>query len=149
MRFLLDESVSHRLGAVLEDAGHDVVDVSGLGLTSATDPVVLQVALDDERILVTLDTDFGTLLAHSREALPSVVLLRGDVTRHPGRQADLLLSNVGQLEHELAEGALVVTATAECASADCQSMTGGSARCPVAEREFHAVLEAFMPDRSI
>lgn len=69
---------------------------------------MLQVALDDERILVTLDTDFGTLLARSREALPSVVFLRGDVTRHPGRQADLLLSNLGQLEHELAEGALVV-----------------------------------------
>lgn len=108
MRFLLDESIGRRVGGVLKDAEHDVVDVGELGLTSSADPVVLQASLDQVRVLVTLDTDFGTLLAHSGDALPSVVLFRGDVTRHPGRQAALLLANLEQIEGDLTEGALVV-----------------------------------------
>lgn len=110
MRFLLDESISRLVAPALTDAGHDVVEVPSIGLTSATDPIVLQAALDDTRVLVTLDTDFGTLLAHSGDELPSVVLLRGEVTRLPARQAELLLANLDQVESDLEAGALVVIA---------------------------------------
>jgi predicted nuclease of predicted toxin-antitoxin system len=59
-------------------------------------------------VLLTQDTDFGTLLAHSGDSIPSVVLFRGNVTRRPERQAALLLANLDQLETTLTEGALVV-----------------------------------------
>lgn len=108
MRFLLDEGLSPRVADILASVGHDVQHVRDLGLASAIDSVVLQAALNDERVLLTLDTDFGTLLAHSGAALPSVVLFRGDVTRRPAGQAQLLLANLDQLEHALAQGALVV-----------------------------------------
>lgn len=108
MRFLLDEGLSPRVAALLSGAGHDARHVRDLGLASANDPTVLRAALEDERVLLTLDTDFGTLLAHSGAALPSVVLFRGDVTRKPAGQAQLLLANLEQLEIALAEGALVV-----------------------------------------
>ncbi|MBK5221391.1 MAG: DUF5615 family PIN-like protein [Acidimicrobiia bacterium] len=75
---------------------------------SAADPVVLQFALDHDRVLLTVDTDFGTLLAHSGDVVPSVVLFRGDVTRRPAGQASLLLANLEQLEPNLVAGALVV-----------------------------------------
>jgi predicted nuclease of predicted toxin-antitoxin system len=74
LRFLPDEGLSPRVAALLRAAGHDAVHARDVGLTSAADPVVLQHALDDTRVLLTLDTDFGALLAHSRAALPSVVL---------------------------------------------------------------------------
>lgn len=108
MRFLLDEGLSPRVAELLRDAGHDAVHASAVGLTSATDPVVLQRALDDGRVLLTLDTDFGALLAHSGAAVPSVVLFRGEVTRRPDGQAALLLANLDQFEQDVAEGALVV-----------------------------------------
>jgi predicted nuclease of predicted toxin-antitoxin system len=108
VRFLLDEGLSPRVADILASVGHDVQHVRDLGLASAIDSVVLQAALNDERVLLTLDTDFGTLLAHSGAALPSVVLFRGDVTRRPAGQAQLLLANLDQLEHALAQGALVV-----------------------------------------
>lgn len=108
MRFLLDEVLSPRIVDALAGAGHDARHARDLGLASASDPVVLQAALADERVLLTLDTDFGTLLAHSGAALPSVVLFRGDVTRRPVGQAQLLLANLDQLEAALAQGALVV-----------------------------------------
>jgi hypothetical protein len=59
-------------------------------------------------VLLTLDTDFGSLLAHSRAALPSVVLFRGEVTRRPEGQAILLLANLDQFEADVTQGALVV-----------------------------------------
>lgn len=108
MRFLLDESLSPRVAAILNAAGHDAVHARDHGLTSATDPLVLQAAVEDTRVLLTLDTDFGTLLARSGDAVPSVVLFRGEVTRRPDRQAALLLANLDQFEPDLIAGALVV-----------------------------------------
>lgn len=108
MRFLLDESLSPRVARILNDAGHDTVHARDHALTSAADPVVLQAAVDDTRVLLTLDTDFGTLLARSGDTLPSVILFRGEVTRRPERQAALLLANLDQFEPDLVTGALVV-----------------------------------------
>ncbi|GAA0633609.1 hypothetical protein GCM10009547_41930 [Sporichthya brevicatena] len=108
MRFLLDASLSPRVGAALRGAEHDAVHVRDLGLASASDPVVLETALADSQVLLTADTDFGTLLAHSGAELPSVVLFRGEVTRRPDEQAQLLLANLDQISEDLLAGALVV-----------------------------------------
>ncbi len=108
MRFLLDESLSPRLGDLLRAAGHDALHARDIGLMSASDPVVLAAALQDRRVLLTLDTDFGALLALSSARQPSVVLFRGEVTRRSEGQARLLLANLDQIAGELAEGAAVV-----------------------------------------
>jgi predicted nuclease of predicted toxin-antitoxin system len=108
LKFLLDEGLSPKVCGPLVADGHDAVHARDLGLKSAADPVVLQAARDADRVLLTLDTDFGTLLAHSGDSIPSVVLFRGNVTRRPERQAALLLANLDQLEAALTEGALIV-----------------------------------------
>jgi predicted nuclease of predicted toxin-antitoxin system len=108
LRFLLDESVSPLVAAPLVAAGHDVTHVHSIGLSGAPDPAVLDAAAADRRVLVTLDTDFGALIAHARSRLPSVVLFRGEVTRRPQSQAALLLANLEQVALELQEGAVVV-----------------------------------------
>lgn len=108
MKFLLDESVSPLLTEQLGGAGHDVVHVRDIGLSGAPDPVVLGAARDDRRVLVTLDTDFGALVAHSGAALPSVVLFRGNISRRPATQAALLLANLPQVADDLEEGSVVV-----------------------------------------
>ncbi len=108
MRFLVDECVSLLVVERLVAAGHDAVHVHSAGLTSQPDPVVLDAAAADHRVLVTVDTDFGALIAHAHADLPSVVLFRGDVTRRPSDQAELLLANLDQFADDLAEGAVVV-----------------------------------------
>jgi predicted nuclease of predicted toxin-antitoxin system len=65
MRLLLDENLSPAVSGFLVEAGHDVVHVRDRGLTSARDDVVLAVAATEERVLISADTDFGTLLARS------------------------------------------------------------------------------------
>ena len=65
MRLLLDNNLSPQLVDVLSKEGWDVVHVGSLGLRAASDRAVLQRARDDDRVLVSADTDFGTLLAAS------------------------------------------------------------------------------------
>lgn len=78
MNLLLDESLSPRLRDLLRAAGHDVVQARDVGLISAA-PLSSPLALDDRRVLLTLDTDFGALFAFSGARQPSVVLFRGEV----------------------------------------------------------------------
>lgn len=108
MRFLLDESVSPLVRDALVAGGLDVVHVHDIGLTSASDPAVLDAAVSAQRILITLDTDFGALVAHSRGQPPSVVLVRSRVAHRPLAQAALLLANFEQLAEDLDAGAIVV-----------------------------------------
>lgn len=50
--------------------------VRDVGMQRATDENILARAHNEERILLTLDLDFGYLMAISAAALPSVVLFR-------------------------------------------------------------------------
>lgn len=88
--------------------GHDAVHVHDVGLTSRPDPDVLDAAVSEQRVLITLDTDFATLIAHARSALPSVLLFRGNVTRGPSDQSRLLLANLDAIAEDLHAGAVVV-----------------------------------------
>ncbi|MCP4353870.1 MAG: hypothetical protein GY795_51135 [Desulfobacterales bacterium] len=46
-----------------------IQDVRETGLGSASDPVIFDRASEENRIIVSADTDFGTLLAHRRQRL--------------------------------------------------------------------------------
>lgn len=107
MRFLLDECISTRLAPLLADAGHNVVHVSDRDLVGHVDEDVLAAARDDERVLVSADTDFGELLVMGRLALSSLVLFRQG-NRGPEHQATTLLSNIDEVAEDLKDGAIVV-----------------------------------------
>lgn len=108
MRLLLDENLSPAVSGFLLEAGHDVIHVRDRGLTSAGDEVVLALAFAEERVLISADTDFGTLLARSGANKPSVVLIRRVVGRRAAEQARLLIDNLPAVQDDLAEGAVVV-----------------------------------------
>ena len=62
MRYLLDVcSSSKSLTAFLNDLGHDVVSVVAID-PRAIDSEILEIALREDRILVTEDKDFGELV---------------------------------------------------------------------------------------
>ena len=108
MRLLLDNNLSTRLLPILRSAGHDVAHVRDLNLAAAPDSEVLHRARDEQRILVSADTDFGTLLARTGDKEPSIVLLRRAEGRRSAQIAGLLIANLPQLEVDLAAGAVVV-----------------------------------------
>jgi predicted nuclease of predicted toxin-antitoxin system len=108
VRALLDNNLSPRLVAWLAGAGWDVVHVASLGLQSADDETVLQVARETERVLISADTDFGQLLARTRATSPSIVLVRRVAGRRVPMLAGLLLTNLPALAAEIEQGSIVV-----------------------------------------
>ena len=94
----------------LADAGNDVVHVSDIGLLSADDATILKRAGDDDRVVLSADADFGTLLASAGLSKPSFVLLRSADHLTPEAQADLVLANLPTIEDELLRGAIATFA---------------------------------------
>ncbi len=76
MRFLLDESADLPLADLLTRLGHDVKSIAVNFAASISDKEVLSIALEENRILITNDHDFGDLVF--RRSLPhaGVVLFR-------------------------------------------------------------------------
>ena len=108
MRLLLDNPLPPSLARHLGAAGHDAVHVGSLGMHAAEDSAILAIAAEQDRIVVTADADFGTLLALRRETRPSVVFVRGVTPRSAGRLTPLLLSALSAASAALAAGAIVV-----------------------------------------
>ncbi len=108
MRFLVDAMLSARVAEGLRAAEHDAVHVRALGLARATDAELLTRARQEERVVVSADTDFGFLLASRQDPLPSVVLLRRLPSHDPSTIVALLLSNLATMAEALEQGSLVV-----------------------------------------
>jgi predicted nuclease of predicted toxin-antitoxin system len=62
MRFLLDQDVYAKTARFLRAEGHDLLQVSELGLSQATDETILSTAQTQNRILITRDRDYGNLV---------------------------------------------------------------------------------------
>lgn len=108
MKFLVDNALSPQVAALLNGAGHDAVHVRSLELHTAKDDLILQAAIEQQRVLISADTDFGTILAARTLTAPSVILLRHGVPRRPEDQVALLLANLQAISTDLDIGAIVV-----------------------------------------
>ncbi len=108
MRFLVDQCLSPDFAAALASAGHDVVHARDVGMQRALDAEVLELARGHDRVLLSADTDFGTILAQTAATGPSVVIFRRTTARRPSEQASLLLTNLPAISESLDEGSVVV-----------------------------------------
>ncbi len=61
----------------------------------------------ENQIVVSADTDFGTLLAERSSQKPSVIQFRGEGSRTPGVLARIILANLPQLRDALEAGSIV------------------------------------------
>ena len=107
MKFLVDANLSPRVAARLRVEGHDVEHVGDVGLLEAEDGPILAHAASTDRVILSADSDFATLLAVTGRSEPSLVLLRSADRLTPDQQADLIVANLEVVTADLQSGAVV------------------------------------------
>jgi len=81
MNFLVDQPVSPLLAAWLRENGHDAVHVRERGLSASADSSLVELAIAEQRVLITADLDYPRLIALSRQDRPALTLfLAGNIT---------------------------------------------------------------------
>lgn len=108
MKFLIDNALSPLVAQGLQKEGYDAVHVREYNLQTAEDEEIFDRAVKEERILISADTDFGTILALRKSKNPSVILFRHEANRNPVKQVELLKRNIPFLKESLAKGVIIV-----------------------------------------
>jgi len=88
-------------------AGHDAVHVREYELHAAEDPVILERAGSEDRILISADSDFAMLLAVSLGTRPSFILFREPGITRAADYVGLIVQNLPAIEDALLAGCVV------------------------------------------
>lgn len=108
MKFLVDNACSPLLVEGLQQAGYQAEHVRQHGLQDASDEEIFAFAAQQDHIVISADTDFGTLLATRSASKPSVIIFRRGTTRRQDRQIALLRQNLAACKEALLQGSIVV-----------------------------------------
>jgi predicted nuclease of predicted toxin-antitoxin system len=125
VNFLIDSSLSPTLAEKLREAGHDSVHVRRYGIHKADDDVVFDRATQEERVLVSADTDFAAMLTGRQAVKPSVILLKRPSPRRPEEQASLILANKTVIADLLEQGSIIVFEEARLRARTLPILRGG------------------------
>ena len=108
-RLLLDQGIPQSTDAHLRREGFDAVHVQSLGMSRASDRLILERARMEQRAVITLDADFHALLAVGNESGPSVIRIRREGLH--GEEIAALLHQIWPLIHTQIEAGAMVAIT--------------------------------------
>ena len=78
MEFKIDENLPSEVCDLLRNVGHDAVSVLDQHLGGQPDADIASVCKTESRILITLDTDFGNILAYPPGDFAGIIVIRSD-----------------------------------------------------------------------
>ncbi len=76
MRFKTDENIPSEAVELLRAAGHDAASVPDQSLGGHADPEIASVCQNENRVLITLDTDFSDIRTYRPADYPGLIVLR-------------------------------------------------------------------------
>jgi len=107
MKLVLDMHISPVVAVELRSIGYDVFQLRERGLQKLSDEGIIELAVHENRVVVTFDLDFTAHLARSNASLPSLVQFRNDDARTVMIIA-LLKTILVQYEAELKAGSIII-----------------------------------------
>jgi predicted nuclease of predicted toxin-antitoxin system len=107
VRILIDMNLPPGWASMLQRQGWTAIHWSTVGDPRATDRTIMDWALANGYVVFTHDLDFGTMLALTHAAGPSVLQVRADDVL-PDHLNDVVIAALRQTDAQLAGGALVV-----------------------------------------
>jgi predicted nuclease of predicted toxin-antitoxin system len=106
MKFIVDVNMSALWVEAIRDAGHEALHWLDVGKGNADDKEIMSWARNNDAHVLTIDLDFGAILAASGRERPSVIQFRPG--RHlPSRLLPLFLETLSRYERALENGALI------------------------------------------
>lgn len=107
MKFLADMPISPKTVDYLKSLGHDIYRLSERQLQKAKDYEIVDVAITEKRIILTMDLDFPAIIARSGKTVPSAVIFRMSDESHETINR-ILGKFLPDIENDLLKGAIVV-----------------------------------------
>jgi len=107
LHLVIDMNLSPEWVAVFERNGYPAIHWSTIGDPAATDAAIMEWARANSHVVFTHDLDFGTLLALTHAAGPSVIQVRAQDV-FPAHLENLVIPVLQQYTTELLNGALMV-----------------------------------------
>ncbi|HXL22689.1 MAG TPA: DUF5615 family PIN-like protein [Candidatus Dormibacteraeota bacterium] len=83
MKFKIDENLPAEFAAMLRDAGYEADTVGDQKLTGADDSALFERCQAEDRILLTLDLDFGNVQAYPPKSHSGIVVFRSTTQDKP------------------------------------------------------------------
>ena len=107
MKFLLNVNIPPSLCELLDGQGHTSRHISLMGRATAKDTEIIEIAKENEEVIITHDLDYGSLLAFSNESKPSVIIFR---VHQLSKEIcfNLIQANWENIEEVLDNGAIVI-----------------------------------------
>lgn len=105
MKLICDANIGSRLATAFAAAGHDVIRSIHALAQDASDEDVMVLAVKEQRILITCDSDFGALIFLHGQAPPPAVIY---VQFEPANVEDIIPRILPLLEMENLLGRMVV-----------------------------------------
>lgn len=81
MRFLADMGISQSTSKWLKGKGHDAIHLREQGLQRISDTEIIKKAVEEDRIILTCDLDFGDIMATSGGTLGLTLKVFGSSRR--------------------------------------------------------------------
>ena len=76
MQFKIDENLPIEIAELLITAGHNAKTINEQHLQGEKDPALIDVCKGEQRVLVSLDTDFSDIRAYPPEEYSGIIVLR-------------------------------------------------------------------------
>lgn len=76
MQFKIDENLPIEIAELLINAGHNAKTVNEQQLQGVRDTILIDVCKRENRVLVTLDTDFSDIRAYPPQEFSGIIVLR-------------------------------------------------------------------------